>query len=243
MKTLARVARKHPQYAHVGLHKSLQKEWSFVQRLTPGIRYAFGPVEEAMQETFGLALFQGLGEGAPGRGVTRLPVKQAVLTLPDTANTAPENWTASCVITGHLVAALRGQVDFWMADHSACLQEGQTAEQKQKVLLSEVALEETIAAPPAQGARCLQYATKTGDWLKMQPSTVNGTELDAQECQDSLFLRYGLDLPDLPHYCDGCNTNFSIFHTLDCMQGVLVTARHNKLREGVADLTGKTFNS
>ena len=33
----------------------------------------------------------------------------------------------SCVITGHLVAALRGQVDFRMADHLACLREGRAA--------------------------------------------------------------------------------------------------------------------
>ena len=63
------------------------------------------------------ALFQGLGEGTPGRRVTRLPVKQAGLDRPDPTKTALENWTASCVITGHLVAALRGQEEFRMADH------------------------------------------------------------------------------------------------------------------------------
>ena len=52
---------------------------------------------------------------------TRLPVHQVGLALPDPVQTAPENWTASCVITGHLVVALRGQVVFRTADHSACL--------------------------------------------------------------------------------------------------------------------------
>ena len=42
-----------------------------MQRVTPGIRDAFVPVEEVMWETFLLALFQGLGEGAPCKGVTR----------------------------------------------------------------------------------------------------------------------------------------------------------------------------
>ena len=37
-----------------------------MQRVTPVIRDAFGPVEEALQETFLLTLFQGLGEGPPG---------------------------------------------------------------------------------------------------------------------------------------------------------------------------------
>ena len=65
------------------------------------------------------ALFQGLGEGTPGRGVTHLPVKQAGLALSDPTKTAPETWTASCVITRHLVVALRVQEEFRMVDHFA----------------------------------------------------------------------------------------------------------------------------
>ena len=75
----------------------------------------------------------------------------------------------------------------------------------------------------------------------MQLSTVNGTELGAQELRYNLFLRYGLEPPELSHYCDGCNTTFSIFHSLDCKRGGLVTARHNEIRDGVAELAGKAF--
>ena len=75
----------------------------------------------------------------------------------------------------------------------------------------------------------------------MQPSTVNGTELGDQEWYDALFLRYGLDPPDLPTYCDGCQAKFSISHALDCKKGGLITARHNELRDDVADLAGEAF--
>ena len=134
-----------------------------------------------MQETFLPALFQGLGEGAPARGVTRLPVKQAGLALLDPTKTDSENWTTSCVITGHLVVALRGKEEFRTADHLACLGEGRTAVRKRSVLLAEEALAKTIAGGAFQGARQLQRATNTGAWLTVQPSTVNGAELDAQE--------------------------------------------------------------
>ena len=93
VETLAGVSRKHPQS---------------VQRVTPGIGNDFVPVEKALRETFVPALFEGLGEGAPEREFACLPVKQAGLALLDPTLTAPENWTASCVIIGHLVAALRG---------------------------------------------------------------------------------------------------------------------------------------
>ena len=101
MIVLSGVSHKHPQSAYAGLQKSLQQEWDFVQRVTPGVGEAFGQVEEALQEIFVPALFRGLSEGLPKREDTRLPVKQAGLALPDPVQTAPENWTESCVITGH----------------------------------------------------------------------------------------------------------------------------------------------
>ena len=75
----------------------------------------------------------------------------------------------------------------------------------------------------------------------VQLSTVNGNELGAQEWRDAAFLRYGLEPPDLPKHCDGCNARFFICHALDCNRGGLVTARHNELRDGVADLASRAF--
>ena len=73
------------------------------------------------------------------------------------------------------------------------------------------------------------------------PSTVNGTEFGEQEWRDSLFLIYGIDPLNLPSHCDGCGEDFSIYHTMECKKGGLVTARHNELRDGVADVAVKTL--
>ena len=75
----------------------------------------------------------------------------------------------------------------------------------------------------------------------MLSSTVNGTELGAQDWRYSLFLHYGMESPDLPDHCDCCGSALSICHALDCKRGGLVTARHNELCDGVADLAGKAF--
>ena len=122
--TLAGVSLKHPQSAYAGLQKSCQQEWAFLQRVTPGVGAAFGPVEEALREVFLPALFRGLTEGLPTRENTRLPVNQVGLAIMDPVLTAPDNWTESCVTTGHLVAYLRGQTTFRKADHTACLRGG-----------------------------------------------------------------------------------------------------------------------
>ena len=90
-----------------------------MQHITHKIREAFGPVEQVLQDAFILDLFLVMGKLTPGRGVNCLPVKQAGLVLPDPTKTAPENWMTSCVITGHLVAVLRGQEEFQVVYHSA----------------------------------------------------------------------------------------------------------------------------
>ena len=46
-----------------------------MQGVTPGVEDAFGPVEVALKDIFMPALFHGLREGVPERGVTRLSVK------------------------------------------------------------------------------------------------------------------------------------------------------------------------
>ena len=101
------VARKHLQFAYTVLQNSLQQEWAFLQRVTPGISNAFRPVEEDIAKAFLPALFEGAGDGSPGREITRLPVKQAGMALPDPTQTAPENWQVSCDDTGRLLV-LRG---------------------------------------------------------------------------------------------------------------------------------------
>ena len=87
----------------------------------------------------------------------------------------------------------------------------------------------------------MQWAATTGPWIMVLLYTVNGTELGPQEWRDALFLRYGLEPPELTKYCDGCQALFLISHALDCKKGGLVTARHNEFRDRVEDLAGKAF--
>ena len=94
--TLAGVDLNHPQSSYAGLQKTLQQEWDFVQRVTPGVGAAFDPVKEVLWEFFVPDLFQGLTEGLPTMENTCLPVKQVGLAIPHPVKTAPENWTASC---------------------------------------------------------------------------------------------------------------------------------------------------
>ena len=102
---------------------------------------------------------------------------------------------------------------------------------------------ETLEGDPVHVIRCLWWATKMGSWLTMQPSTVNRMKLCAKEWRDALFLRCVLDPLDLPKFCDGRNSAFSICHDLYFKKGGLFTVRHNDLSDGVTDLAVKYFTS
>ena len=65
-----------------------------MQRVTPRIGDAFGPGEEEIKTAFIPGLFHGVGDGAPGSAINRLPVKQTGLALHELTRTAPDNWQA-----------------------------------------------------------------------------------------------------------------------------------------------------
>jgi len=73
------------------------------------------------------------------------------------------------------------------------------------------------------------------------PSTVNGTELSAQEYRDAILLRYGRAPGDLPSHCDGCGQKFDVRHALECKKGGLVILRHDEIRNELSDLASKAL--
>ena len=62
---------------------------------------------------------------------------------------------------------------------------------------AETALGEAWDAASTEDARHMGQTTRTGAWLSEILSTVNRTELGAQEWRDSLFLSYGINPPQL----------------------------------------------
>ena len=118
---MAGVACQHPQTTYIGLKKSLQQEWDFVQRATLDIGTTFHTEEDDLQD----AIISSLFKGDTSQGVvTGLPVKQAEIYLPDPTQTSRASWTASCVITRHLVTALHGATEFRSGGHELLMGEG-----------------------------------------------------------------------------------------------------------------------
>ena len=81
-------------------------------------------MEKAPREDFLPDLFHGVYENMLERSVTKLNAKNTCIYIPEPNQTAQGTWTASCVITGHLVAVLLGRAVFRSGDHVNLLRDG-----------------------------------------------------------------------------------------------------------------------
>ena len=93
IRLLARVAKRYPHTAFAALSKSLQCEWTYLQRVLPDISDYFAPIEQALQSEFIPALFG--DEQAPPRSLSKLPVRYAGLGIPDPVSNSDHHFNLS----------------------------------------------------------------------------------------------------------------------------------------------------
>ena len=72
-------------------------------------------------------------------------------------------------------------------------------------------------------------------WLNSLPLKRHNFYLNKQMFWDSVYLRYGIQLPRLPSSCV-CGSAFDIEHALTCKRGGFVGIRHNEVRDFTAEI-------
>ena len=110
-----------------------------MKRITTDIGIAFHTMKDTLRNAFLLDLFNGYTSQIIERAVTGLSVKQDGIALSDPNQISGSNWTYSCVITGHIVAALRGTAEFWSRDHALLMGEGRYEIQRRHTEATETA--------------------------------------------------------------------------------------------------------
>ena len=113
----------------------------------------------------------------PAQGDTHLTLKQVSLAIPNLTMYASSNWTASRVVTGHLVTDIRGRIEFNTGDNSLLLRQGCRYIRCYNVHTKQAILKETMSASPDLEACRLRQETKTGTCITVLPSIVYRTEL------------------------------------------------------------------
>ena len=79
--------------------------------------------------------------------------------------------------------------------------------------------------------RCLDLLSEPGasSWLNALPIAAQGFNLNKGEFQDSLNMRYNMQIKNLPEKCP-CGQKFDKTHALNCHLGSFVNARHDIIR-------------
>ena len=98
------------------MQKSLQQKWYFVQHFTQGIGGYLQPLLDYLYRDFLLDVLFGAKQHMSGWYVTQIPAKHAGLELPDPTLSTPDNWTASLIISIHLVEAFQGLMESQYGD-------------------------------------------------------------------------------------------------------------------------------
>ena len=234
---LSDVALKQPQAAYVAVSKSLQNEWSYLQRVLPECEELFSPLRQSLLNEFFPAL-----AGTPINdlefSILEKPTRMAGLGIRDPVASSKHCYETSKAATKILSESMVEGTDVNVDSYEQNLKQV-TNEMKQiKAVEDSNNIAELIKKMPESKQIKLNriLENKCSTWLSVYPTQENFFAMSPDEFRDALALRYLLTPKNLPNICDGCGEEFNLCHALNCKKGGLVSARHNEMRDLNCDL-------
>ena len=236
------IAETQPQLSYSAYTRSIQSQWTYLQRVTPDCSEPFGPVEMVIKEKLLPTLF-GCEISDSERTLFSLPSRMGGLNILQPPTTADMNYSNSRKLTTPIINALKenGQSDMdkFIEHHEAAIKEIiRTKEADMLKLFDDMS---TRIDQQQYCAVCRAKDDKMSSWLTVNPVAKHHFDLTAQEFRDALAIRYRKPLLEIPPHCDGCNAPFDLSHALSCRKGGLVTQRHNEVRDAFGDLASLAF--
>ena len=243
MDVLAEAAKLYPQAAFAALSKSLQFQWSYMQRVVPNCEFCCEILRNALNDIFWPALFQGTVSDSEKK-LLSLPVHHGGLGIRDPLSTAVSSFANSRKCTFHLVDAVKCNSSFSVFNHIDHLSKLHWELNHDIEIQYQNLLNSVLQTFDNNKKRAIQRGIdgKTSAWLTVIPLAYHHFDLSATEFRDSLALQYHRQLLRLPALCDGCGSQFSSGHALDCRKGGLVIQRHiNEIRDALGDLASIAY--
>ena len=239
---LSKAATKSPQAAYTALSKSLQCEWSYLQRVMHNCGGAFVPLQDVILKAFYPALFEGDLSDAECK-LFSLPTRFAGLGINNPTETASSSYHTSTQGTKVVVEAIKGCGEFSSACHLDAISKARYETRKALDEVSKQKLDAILAtlSPGRQRAIMRVVEGKTSSWLTTLPLQSCHFDLAPVQFRDGLALHYLRHPSNLPAKCDGCGADFTLQHALDCKKGGLVILRHNEIRDCLGDLASQVW--
>ena len=231
---LSEIAKEEPQAALSAYTKGLCHRWTFLQRTVSGIAQLFQPLEDIIAHKF-IPAVVGKEVSDLQRDILSLPVRYGGLGIANPMVTADREYETSKKVTASLTELIKQQ-DMTLDHYNPKFVKECIAKLKEE---KEIGLKEKatvimkhLKIVDERMARALQLAQEKGSgaWLTALPLASMGYVLNKQEFRDSIKLRYGWKIADIPSHCI-CGEKNDIDHTLICKHGGHVIFRHNRIRD------------
>ncbi len=234
---LSEFAAEEPQAALAAYTKGIAHRWSYVQRTVADTSELFKPLEDAIRKKL-IPKLVGKEISDTERRILALPYRLGGLAIRNPMETAEREYSASVAITSQLTKQIYQQHQDVSCIDQVAVKTTKELHQldKQKILKEEF---DNICKDSLSDEETwyLKAATEKGasSWLAALPLKNLGYALNKREFLDSIRLRYGWYIPDMPRYC-ACGKKNSVDHSLDCKLGGYVHIRHNVSRDTEAKI-------
>ena len=221
MQKLEGAAKRYPQEVHQVLTKSLQSEWTFLQRVVPDLGERCAPIKEAITQHFLPHMFSLAAPLTAGETQAMLrPAKWGGLGIRDPGKTAEAGFQTAKEATAHLAGAIRKGEGFDLPAHQMHAKETAERGYQREQDRHEREVQRQIADPtqPETLRRKLERVTthNCSGWLSCSPREGAHTHMRPQEFRDACTLRYRSEVGGLGGECDGYAKKMSTEHALNC---------------------------
>ena len=226
---LGEIAKSQPHAAYSCYTLSIQRRWSFFQRISRNSPGMFDALERSIHNTLISSLF-GCEVSDEIRSVLSLPVRNGGLSI-QSPSIDEKLFDISRNICAPVISQLLNQQRIFI-DHTRTITSTRNAAKTDNKRLANTAMQERLQLLPPEMSYCIQLSTEKGAsaWLSSRPSTTDNTHLSKAEFVDAIRLRYHLQLNYMPSLCV-CGEPNDITHALSCKTGGFVIRRHNNIRD------------
>ena len=235
---LSEIAKDEPQLAFSAFNVGISQRWKFVQRTIKNISHLFEPLERVIRDEF-IPAICGRDISDTERRLFALPYRLGGLGIVNPVESADAEYERSKIITSELTSMIFAQEEDYskFSQEEAKKAKAMAMSEKEKTLKDEQSAILQSVDVDAKLHRLISAASEKGAsaWLSALPLQRLGYLLNKQEFRDSIALRYGWPIKDMPKFC-ACGKDNSIDHALSCKKGGYVVMRHNTLRNIEAKL-------
>ena len=210
---LTRIAVTNPQAAYTCYISGYQHRFSYYLRTIPQLEEYLQPIENILRHQFIPAITGGKTINDNERNLLSLPPQMGGLGLKNICEIAPIEHENFKQFTVKLQNQILGITEEEEGKSISTIKNEKNQRNKEKLEQVRTSLNEDQKRK--NDSNCLAGSS---NWLTNLPIKELGYDLNKEQFQDALRIRYNWVLPRLPTEC-ACGNSFDVSHALSCNKG------------------------